>query len=107
MRLSSVVFPAPRNPVRMVTGTMLFSCMGRSGSEKRILALEDQQALEVFALGKFERHRVIGGGAEALDDLCPAAGVERRTGDDGLEKLRRHAARAGEGREEAAGGQQL
>src|SRR5687767_6103893 len=36
MRLSSVVLPLPRKPVRIVTGTMLLSCMG-APSEGRII----------------------------------------------------------------------
>src|SRR3954471_18270856 len=106
MRLSSVVLPAPRKPVRMVTGTMFCSAMN-TPCEGGILPLQHEQALEVVALGKLERHRVVGGGAEALDDLRVGAGVERRARDDGLEQLGRHAARAGEGGKQAAGGKQL
>src|SRR5262245_26556168 len=91
MRLSRVVFPAPRNPVRMVTGTMFLSCIGVG-----ILPLQDQQALEVFALGKLEGHGVVRRRAEALDDLRFAARVERGAGDDRLEQLGAHPAGAGE-----------
>src|SRR5262249_16750656 len=98
IRLSSVVLPLPRNPVRIVTGTMLLSSMTAPGEGRDYKSgsdpdsgLHQQQAFEVFALGKFERHGVVGGGAEALDDLGVGAGVERGAGDDRLEELGRNA----------------
>src|SRR5256885_1844632 len=106
MRLSSVVLPAPRKPVRIVTGTMLFSCIDAPG-ESAILPFEDEQALEVLAFRELERHRVVGGGAEALDDPRVGLGIERGAGDDRLEELRRNAARAGEGGEQPAGHEEL
>src|SRR5439155_27279898 len=71
------------------------------------LGFDDEQTLEVVTLGKLERDRMVGGGAEALDDLGIRAGVERRAGDDRLEELGRHAARAGEGGEQASRREQL
>src|SRR4051812_46528009 len=106
MRLSSVVLPAPRKPVRMVTGTMFCSAMN-APCEGEILPLQHEQALQVVALGKLECDRVVGGGAEALDDLGVGAGVERRAGDDRLEQFGWHAAGAGEGGKQPAGSEQL
>src|SRR5688500_90017 len=110
MRLSSVVLPLPRKPVRIVTGTMLVSCIRAlpgEGRDYKSSAFDDEQPLQVFAFGELQRHRMVGGGAEALDDLGLRAGVERRAGYDGLEELRRHPAGAGERGEQPARGEQL
>src|SRR5690349_15346109 len=100
MRLSSVVLPAPRNPVRMVTGTIWLCSM-----REAILpsSAHHEQPLEVVAFRKFERHRMIGRGAEALEDLGLRARIHSGAGDDRLEELGAHAARAGEGGEQPAG----
>src|SRR3954454_11207034 len=50
---------------------------------------------------------MIGGSAEALDDLRITARIERRAGDDRLEERRIYASRARECREESSGAQQL
>ena len=50
---------------------------------------------------------MIGARTEALDDLRPHAGIERRAGDDLLEQIGGHAARAGEGHQQPARAQQL
>src|SRR5690348_8561491 len=50
---------------------------------------------------------MIGGCAEATDDGCVRAGIERRAGDDLLEEVGRYPAGAGEGREQASGPKQL
>jgi len=53
-----------------------------------------QQALQVFAFGKGQVDRMIGGALQALHDARRASGVERSPGDDFLEQFRRDAARA-------------
>src|SRR5688572_31896881 len=68
---------------------------------------KDEQALQVLPFGKLERHRMVGGGAEALDDLRVAARIERSAGDDRLEQLGRDAAGARKGGEQAAGREEL
>src|SRR2546422_672526 len=50
MRLSSVVFPLPRKPVRMVTGTMFCSCM-RAPSEGRDSTPSKNQGQTTFSPG--------------------------------------------------------
>src|SRR5207302_1355370 len=138
MRLSSVVLPLPRKPVRIVTGTMSASCMStpcegailprlKTSDRPRFAVtaarlspdlgfhfevapdsgLQDQQALQVFALGKLERDRVVGGRGEALDDPGLRAGIERGAGDDRLKEFGAHATRAREARQQPAGGEQL
>ena len=52
-----------------------------------------QQALEVFAFGKGQVHRMVGGALEALHDARRAPGVESGAGDDLLEQFGRDAAR--------------
>src|SRR5262245_15972957 len=114
IRLSSVVLPLPRNPVRMVTGTMLVSSIAtpgegrdyKSGSDPD-LSPHQQQSFQVLPFRKLQGDRMVGGGAEALDELCVGAGVERGARDDRLEELGRHAAGAREGGEQAAGDEQL
>src|SRR6185503_12917379 len=108
IRFSSVVLPAPRKPVRIVTGTMLSCCMRETPNRRSaILPLRDQQPLQVLTFGKIQCHGMVGRGAEALDDLRIGGGIDRGTGDDRLEKLCGHAARARERREQAARFQQL
>src|SRR5688572_18280060 len=119
MRFSSVVLPLPRNPVRIVTGTIFSSegvccampapCEGpdyKSGAEPDS-GFQDEQSFEVLALRKREGDGVIRGGGESVDDLCLGAGVERGAGDDRLEQPGGHAARARERGEEAAGREEL
>src|SRR4051812_28364309 len=74
-------------------------------SEK--LRSQDEQALQILALGKLQRHRVIGRGAEALDDLRLDARIERSARDDRLEERGVHAAGARERGEQPAGAQEL
>src|SRR5262245_25797099 len=114
IRLSSVVLPLPRNPVRIVTGTMLVSSIAapdegrdyKSGSDPDLCPYQ-QQSFQVLPFGKLQGDGMVGGGAEALDDLGVGAGVERGARDDRLEELGRNAARARERGEEASGGEQL
>ena len=60
----------------------------RSGTRKEPHpAFNSSNPLRYSPSGKFERDRVVGRGAEALDDLRVAARVERGAGDDRLEQV--------------------
>ena len=48
------------------------------------LCAQHQQALEVLAFRKFERHRMVRGGAVALDDLRLDTCIEGGAGDNRL-----------------------
>src|SRR5882762_3137557 len=74
-------------------------------SEK--LRSQDEQSLQILPFGEWQRHRVIGRGAEALDDLRFNGGIERRAGDDRLEERGIYTARARERREQPAWPEQL
>ena len=45
------------------------------------------ESFQVIPLRKVERHRMIGAGAEPIDDLRVRASVERGTGDDLLKEI--------------------
>src|SRR4051812_5776102 len=83
------------------------TCANAKGSRAASSRPDNKQSLQIFSLGKLERHRMVGGGAEAFDDLGVGSGVECGAGDDRLEELRRDPARAGEGRKQPARGEQL
>ena len=63
---------------------------------------QHHQSLQVFALGKFERHRVVRRAAQALGDEAVDAGIGAGRGDDLVEQVGADAARTGEGEEHAA-----
>src|SRR5512135_901167 len=113
MRFNSVVLPLPRKPVRMVTGTMFSCCMSAPGEERnstagrRLLRAQQQKPFQVVALGELQRHRMVGGRAEPLDDLRLDARVERRAREDRLKQLARDATRAREASEQSSGREQL
>src|SRR5258708_25081761 len=67
---------------------------------------EQEPGLEVLRLGHADERRVIAAGAAALEQLEWALGFLRSPGNHFAEQLRRDAARAGAGDEQAAGLQQ-
>ena len=61
--------------------------------ERNLIDL-DEQAFEVFALGKVQGHRVVGGASQAADDARLAPGIAGSAGEDLLEQLEADAAGA-------------
>ena len=65
------------------------------------------KSLEIGALGKDKEGGVVGGLAEAFENLRNAVSIEGGVGNDLLEEVGLHEARAGEGEENSAGAQEF